>query len=463
MWYKTSTLVFWRPDMLARSTKIVLCAGARTPIGHISRSLSDLRANDLMKDAVEATLEKAALAKDKVDGLIVGWVAQGVDAPNLARIAALKAGLPEKTQAVTVQNNCISSIEAVASAARFIMAGEGELYLAGGAEVMSRMPYVISGSRAQKELRSLDTVKAKWGTLLESSSVAVLDAMERGLTDPVKNINMAGTAEVAAQMYGVTREAQDAYAHESFRRTLEAWKRGFYASHVRPVKRDGAVLLDKDEYPHLRADLVAKPQMLGKAPALFDNSVYSMKDFYRDYGHFIEGKTYEEGKCKGSVTLFNSCGRSDGASAIVVASEARAKALGLEILGELKGWGFYGNNPAHMGVSPALAAPVALKNAGIAFDELDQIELHEPFAATVLSIFKLGREKYGHDWEGKQKAGRLNPNGGSIALGHPLGATGTRLLLNVLHALRESQGRYGMIAACAGGGMGGAMIVERAA
>ncbi|MDE2291239.1 MAG: thiolase family protein, partial [Elusimicrobia bacterium] len=137
-------------------------------------------------------------------------------------------------------------------------------------------------------------------------------------------------------------------------------------------------------------------------------------------------------------------------------------ALGLEILGELKGWGFYGNDPAHMGVSPALAAPVALQAAGAKFEDLDQVELHEPFAATVLSIFKLGKERFGHDWEAKFKSGALNPNGGSIALGHPLGATGARLVLNLLGALRANpRGRLGMLAACAGGGMGGAMVLER--
>jgi acetyl-CoA C-acetyltransferase len=446
--------------MQARSAKIVLCAGARTPIGHISNSLSNLQADDLMTDAVKATLDKAELPADKVDGLIVGWVAQSVEAPNIARIAVLKSGLPEQAQAVTVQNNCVSSIEAIAAAARFIMAGEGELYIAGGTEVMSRMPYIISGTRSQKELRNLEVVKKGWNTLLESQSVAVIDAMENGLTDPVKKINMAGTAEVAAQMYGVTREEQDAYALDSFKKTLSAWKRGFYNDHVVSVRRDGQVLLDKDEYPHLREGLIAKPQMLTKAPALFDNSQYSIKDFFRDFGHYCDGVEYEEGKTKGTVTLFNSCGRSDGASAIVVTTEARAKALGLKPLAELKGWGFYGNNPAHMGVSPALAAPVALKNAGLTFDQLDNIELHEPFAATVLSIFKLGKQKFGHDWEAKLNAGRLNPNGGSIALGHPLGATGTRMMLNLLGALRESKGRYGMMAACAGGGMGGAMVVE---
>jgi acetyl-CoA C-acetyltransferase len=275
---------------------------------------------------------------------------------------------------------------------------------------------------------------------------------------------MAATAEVCAQMYGISRQAQDSYACESFRRCLDAWKRGFYREAVVPLspREPGGLPLDKDEYPFLREDLPAKPEKFAKAPALFDNSSYSIKDFYRDYGRHIEGRSFEEGKTRGTVTLFNSCGRSDGAAALVVASWERAKSLGLPILAELKGWGFCGNNPAHMGVSPALAVPAALRSCGLRFEDLSQIELHEPFAATVLSIFALGRERFGHDWEGRFKAGALNPNGGSISLGHPLGATGARLLLNLLGALAENpEARYGLAAGCAGGGMGGAMILER--
>jgi acetyl-CoA C-acetyltransferase len=448
--------------MNATSKTLVVAGGTRTPIGHISRALAGLKPEDLLTESVTATLAKTKLPKDAVDGLIAGWVGQSFSAPNIARVAALKAGLPEKVQAVTVQNNCVSSIEAVSAACRFILAGEGELYLAGGVEVMSRLPYSIDGSRAAKPLRSLAVVKEKWGELLSSGEVAVVDAMEQGLTDPVKNINMAGTAEVCAQIYGIGRQEQDEYARSSFQRTLDGWKSGFYASHVVPVQRDGAVVLDKDEYPHLREDLPAKPQMFAKAPALFDNSAYSMKDFFRDYGVHMPGLAFEEGKTKGSVTLFNSCGRSDGAAVVVVTTAEKAKALGLEILAEIKGWGFEGNNPAHMGVSPALAAPTALKRAGVKFEQLDQIELHEPFAATVLSIFKLGKEKFGHDWAAKNASGALNPHGGSIAVGHPLGATGARLMLNLVHALKKNpKGRLGMLAACAGGGMGGALVVER--
>ncbi len=304
--------------MFAESKKIVLCTGARTPIGHISRSLATVKPETLMKLAVDALLSRSKLPKDAVDGLIVGWVGQTFSAPNIARVTLLRSGLPESAQAVTVQNNCVSSIEAISFAARAILAGEGEVYVAGGVECMSRLPYTLAGSRAAKELRSLDTVKAKWAELPQSASVAVRDSMEQGLTDPVKNINMAATAEVCAQMYGITREAQDSYACESFRRTLAGWGRGFYSSHVVPYQEDGKTVLEKDEYPFLREGLVAKPEKFGKAPVLFDNSAYSLKDFYRDYGQHADGKTYQEG-AKGTVTLFNSCGRSDGAAALVVA------------------------------------------------------------------------------------------------------------------------------------------------
>lgn len=449
--------------MRARDQRVVLCAGVRTPIGHISRSLADLPPAALMHAAVHTLLDRFHLDAAAVDGLIVGWVGQTFSAPNIARVVALTSGLPEKCQSLTVQNNCISSFEAVSEAARRILTGEGGLYIVGGTESMSRLPYTIEGSRAARELRSLATVKERWGALWDNPNASIYDAMEEGLTDPVEHINMAATAEVCAQVYGVLREEQDRFACESFRRTLAAWNRGFYASHVAPVVVDGKTVLEKDEYPFLREDLPNKPQMFAKAPALFGSSAYPLKDFYRDNAQFLRGKAYEEGKSSPTVTLFNSCGRSDGATAVVVATPERAAAAGLTPLAELKGWGYYGNEPAFMGVSPALAAPVALESAGVKFADMDRVELHEPFAATVLSIFKLGPE-HGCDWKAKYESGALNPNGGSIALGHPLGATGARLILNLMHALREDpKARLGLAAACAGGGTGGALVLEKLA
>jgi acetyl-CoA C-acetyltransferase len=454
-------MVYNGTTMRLEPGRVVLCAGQRTPIGHISRSLADLPPAALMHAAVATLCEHARLDPAAVDGLIVGWVGQTFSAPNIARVVALTSGLPEKCQTLTVQNNCISSFEAVSEAARRILIGEGSLYIVGGTESMSRLPYTIEGSRAARELRSLATVKERWGALWDNPNATIVDAMEEGLTDPVEHINMAATAEVCAQFYGVPRDEQDRFACESFRRTLAAWNRGFYASHVAPVVVDGKPILEKDEYPFLREELPHKPHMFGKAPALFGSLVYPLKDFYRDNAAFLREHTYEEGKSQATVTLFNSCGRSDGASAVIVATPERAEELGLVPLAELRSWAYYGNEPAFMGVSPALAAPEALRDAGASFADMDRVELHEPFAATVLSIFKIGPER-GCDWRAKYEAGMLNPNGGSIALGHPLGATGTRLLLNLMYSLQEDpKGRLGLAAACAGGGTGGALVLER--
>jgi acetyl-CoA acetyltransferase family protein len=428
----------------------------------LGKSLAGLLPEDLMEAAIRGVLQRSSLYPHAVDGVLVGWVGEGSHAPNIARISVLKAGLPEKAHAFTVQANCVSSLETVAAAYRHIVMGEGELYLAGGTESMSSFPYAIRGSRANKKLRSLETLRAHWDHLFDDPEVTITDCTEEGLTDPIKKINMAATAEICAQMYSVSREAQDAYALDSYRKGLAAEKNGFYDTHVVPVKKGDVTLLERDEYPFLRESLVEKPGMLGKAPLLFDNSTVGMKEFYRDNGSYILGKQYEEGKTKGSVTLFNACARSDGAAVAIVTTEEKARDLGLEILAEIVGWGFYGTNPAYMGISPVFAAEEALKRSNMNFSDMDEIELHEAFAATCLSIFKVGKEKFGQDWDAANAAGKVNPHGGTLALGHPLAATGVRLLLNLAYGMKKNpDARQGLVAACASGGLGGAMILRR--
>jgi len=446
----------------AHDDRIVLCGGIRTPIGHIAKSLASVSPEHLMTMTINALLAKTTLYPQAVDGVMVGWVGQGSHAPNIARICVLMSHLPDKAHAVTLQANCVSGMEAISSAARHIVMGEGEVYIAGGTESMSTFPYAIRGDRSMKELRSLDMVRKNWASLLDHEGIGVVDCIEEGLNDPVKNLNMAATAEVCAQMYSVDRAAQDAYALETFRRALAAEEKGFYATHSVSVVEHEKTLLEKDEYPYLREGLVRKPEMMAKAPLLFEGPNFTMKEFYDLYGEHIEGKQYIPDQTKASITLFNSCARSDGAAAVIVASEKRAKELNLEILGEIVSWGYWGNNPAHMGVAPVFATALALERAGISFDKLDSIELHEAFAATCLSIFKVGREKYGHYWESKWKDAKLNPNGGSIPLGHPLAATGTRIVLNALYQMKQKpEIRYSLAAACAAGGLGGAMIIKK--
>ncbi len=448
--------------MKPTNKKVVICGGVRTPIGHLGKSLAKMLPEDLMECAIRALMQRTSLYPHAVDGVLVGWVGQGSHAPNIARVSALKAGLPEKVQAYTIQQNCISSLETVASAYRHIIMGDGDLYLAGGTESMSNFPYAIRGPRDHKKLRSLETLKTNWADLWNDPEIAISDTTEEGLTDPICKINMAATAEVCAQIYSISREAQDAYALNSYKKGLAAEKRGFYKSHVTPAIKNEQIFLDQDEYPFLRESLVEKPKILEKAPTLFDGAAYSIKDFYRDNRAYILGKTYEEGKTKGTVSLFNACARSDGAAVVIVTSEERARDLDLDILAEVHSWGFWGSSPAYMGIAPVFATSLALDRAGLHFSDLGHIELHEAFAATCLSIFKVGKEKYRQNWEASNDQGIINPNGGTLALGHPLAATGVRLLLNLIFSMQEDpHSRFGLAAACASGGLGGAMILKR--
>ncbi|MCB4757634.1 MAG: thiolase family protein [Elusimicrobia bacterium] len=447
---------------MENSTKIVLCEGLRTVIGHLSKSLAKVNPEDLMGSVIRDLVKRTQLDPSLIDGVLVGWVGQGSHAPNIARIAALKAGrLPEKAHSMTIQANCISSMEALTSAARHIKMGEGKIYIAGGTESMSTFPYTIRGSRASKSLRSLQTVKESWANLWGDPEVSISDTMEEGLVDPIKKINMAATAELCAQTFGISRKNQDAYAHETFKRCLDAEQNGFYKNHTMPVVQNGETILDTDEYVILRKNLVSKPAMFEKAPALFNSEGFTLKDFYERFGHLMDGKKYSENS-EATVTLFNSCARSDGAVAIILTTEEVAKNLGLNILGVLKSWAFYGVDPAFMGIAPVYATKVALERAGIKFSDLDQIEVHEAFAATCLSIFHFGWKEFKQDWTSYWEGRKLNPNGSSIALGHPLGATGARIVLNLLHAMKNNpQARLGLATACASGGLGGAVVIEK--
>ncbi|MFN0117322.1 MAG: thiolase family protein [Elusimicrobiota bacterium] len=447
--------------MLGTAKKVVLCNGLRTAIGHLSKSLAAIPPEELMAAVIRELLKRSRLEPKNVDGVMVGWVGQGSHAPNIARIAALKGRLPEKTHATTLQANCVSGMEAVCSAARHIILGEGDLYIAGGTESMSSFPYAIRGPRTVKALRSLQTVKENWGTLWDNPEVAISDTMEEGLVDPIKKLNMAATAEVCAQMFGINRKDQDAYAYETFKRCYESQENGFYKSHVMPVMSDGKMVLEFDEYVMLRKSLIQKPEMIQKAPVLFDSEAFSIKDFYEKYAEHLEGKAYSP-SAEATITLFNACARSDGAAAIIVTTEEMAKDLGLEILGEIKSWAFYGINPAHMGIAPVFASQTALDRAKMKFSDLDQVELHEAFSATCLSIFHVGEKKFGHKWRDMWEAKKCNPHGGTIPLGHPLAATGTRIILNLLYALKENpKSKIGLATACASGGLGGAIIIEK--
>lgn len=439
---------------------IVLCHGVRTPFGALGKELADMAAEDMMAVVFQDILRRAHLTPRQVDGLMVGWVGEDSHALNIARVTALRMGFPVETPALTLQANCMAGLEAVCAAVGRIVVGDGELYLVGGTESMSQAPFAIRGVRSNAFLRNLATVKSHWAEILQSSQVSVVDMMEEGLTDPVAHINMGATAEVLAQLFHIGRKEQDEYALESIRRTVRAVESGFYQRHLVPVTREGATILTADETPTQRQSVLEKPKLMEKAPTLFDNGFYPFENFYRDHEKFLGSSTPPAGS-GGSVTLLNSCGRSDGAAGLIVTTRRKALELNLDIIAEVASWAFRGVEPHRMGLAPAVAAQEALVRAGLSFDQIDTIELHEPFAAGVLALFQFAKTTFGHDWRTLWEKGNLNPKGGTLALGHPIAATGVRVLLNLAYAMGERPGpSWGLGGACASGGMGGAMVLR---
>jgi acetyl-CoA C-acetyltransferase len=280
-----------------------------------------------------------------------------------------------------------------------------------------------------------------------------------GLVDPVKKLNMAATAEILAQIHGITRQEQDAYAVESYRRAIEALDKKTLVDHVFPVTVGNETVIVEDENPRMREQFVKDPSKLEKMTLLFDTPAFTLEEFYKTYKDELEGKTYRPGVSQATITPFNACPRSDGAGAVIVTTETTAKKLGLKIEAELMGWDFAGVDPAQMGKSPAYSTDVVLKRLRLKLEQMGVIDLHEAFAAGCLAIFKIGLRDFKHPWQELLNARVVNPSGGSLALGHPLAASGTRVILNVLGSMSRNKSiKYGMAAACAAGGMGCSMV-----
>jgi acetyl-CoA acetyltransferase family protein len=392
-------------------TGIVFLSGVRTGFGAFGGALKDLSATDLGTVAARAALERSGVEPAAVGHVIFGNVLQtSSDAPYLARHVGLRAGLPIESPAVTVNRLCGSGFEAVIQGAQRILLGECDVVLAGGTESMSQAPHVVRGAR--------------WGLRL-GPSAPLEDTLWEALRDSGCGLSMAETAERLAERYRIGREAVDCYAARSQACAKAAWEAGVFADEVVPV-----VLTDRktrqdtpwaaDE--HMRPGTTVEG--LAKLPPYF------RKD--------------------GVVTAGNASGICDGAAALVVAGEAVARERGLRPLGRLVGWGVAGVDPAVMGIGPVPASRRALAAAGLTLDDMDLVEINEAFAAQYLAV----EQELGLDRE------RTNVDGGAVALGHPLGASGARLTLHLLHALRRRGGRYGLGAACIGGGQGAAVVVE---
>jgi acetyl-CoA acetyltransferase family protein len=390
-------------------TNVFLIDGARTPMTDYAGSLKDLSALELGAIAARKALERSKIEPGWVDHAVVGNVMQtSSDAIYGARHVALKAGLPIEVPALTVNRLCGSGIQAAVSGAQLIQLGEAEIVLAGGIESMSQAPHVIRGLRS--------------GLKLNQGKLE--DSLYEALLDPYCGLFMAQTAEKCAAKYNISREEQDSYALRSQQAASAAWAAGKFADEVVPVEiksRRGVTVVDKDD--HLRPDTTLEG--LAKLSAAFS------KD--------------------GTVTAGNASGIVDGGAAVLLASEQAVATRGLTPLGRLVAWAAVGVEPAYMGMGPAPATRLALRRAELTLDDIDLIEVNEAFAGQYLAVEReLGLDR-----------SRTNVNGGAIALGHPLGMTGTRLLLTLLLELKRRQARYGLATACIGGGQGIAAIVER--
>ena len=399
---------------------LFILAGLRTPFTRMGTDLAALTADD----------------PGELSEVIFGCVAQPAEAANVARVIALRAGVPNEVPAVTVHRNCASGMEAITTAQQRMMAGLGDLFLVGGAESMSRIPLFYSHKMSEKfgRLARAKSLPKKFSALasFRPRDFSPRIGLQLGLTDPVSGMIMGDTAELLAREYGITREMQDAFAAESHLKALAA--REQLNAEIAPVPVHGKSIASDNG---LRDD--STPERLARLRPIFDRKT-------------------------GSVTAGNSSQITDGAVALLVGSEDAAKRLGLEPLGRLVSYAYAGCDPARMGLGPVNAMALAKARCGLGPEDADLVELNEAFAAQVLAVLAALRDPGRCGLEGSPgviEEEQLNRRGGSIALGHPVGATGARLVLTALDQLRQTGGRRALAALCVGGGQGAALWLER--
>ncbi len=424
--------------------RLAIIDGVRTPFCKAGGALSGLSADDLGAIVARELMARTAFPPGQLDELIAGNVAQPIEAANVARVIALKAGLPTALIASSVHRNCASGMEAITTAANRIFAGEAHAILAVGAESMSNIPLMFSRPMTALFAR-LMRAKSLWQRLAVWSSfrpamLAPVVGVQVGLTDPVCGLNMGQTAEILAREFGVTRGDQDEWALTSHQRALAAQAR--LAEEIVPVPLPPAyaVVQQADDGPRPGQDLAA----LAKLKPYFD-------------------------KLAGTVTVGNSCPLTDGAAAMLVMGEGRAAELGLDPLGYLREYAYAALDGRRMGLGPVFATAKLLAKAGLALADFELIELNEAFAAQVIACERaFASEAFARAELGRTSAlgvidrTRLNVNGGAIALGHPVGASGARLVLTLLKELRRRGLKRGLATLCIGGGQGAALALETA-
>jgi acetyl-CoA C-acetyltransferase len=396
--------------------EVVIVGGVRTPIGGHGGAFRTLTAQHLAALVFREVIDRVGIDARLFDDVILGCIGQQSDAVNIARVAGLLAGVPVNVPGYTVQRNCVSGMESITGAFQAIQAGDGEVYLCGGTESMSTAPYVVRGAR--------------WGLKLRHDTF--VDTLWEGLSDPVCGMMMGYTAENLAMMYKISREEQDKFAVLSHKKAFRATRMGRFRDEIVPVRVSKKVAGQEVAYEDIVQDENINPTLNERKAALYP-TVF---------------------KAGGSVTPANACPISDGAAAVIVMTADKAKELGLEPLATIRSYAYAAIPPEIMGLGPAYAVPKALKKAGLKLTDVELLELNEAFASQSIAV-GIELEEQGWDWN------KVNVNGGAIALGHPVGCTGTRLMVTLLHEMIKRDLSLGLITACVGGGMGGTIVVER--
>ena len=398
--------------------KVVIVDAVRTPVGNHGGALRDITAPVLAQTVIKGILDRTKIDPALIDEVIFGCIAQPSEAPNIARVAALMAGIPKEVPAYTVARNCDSGMDAIVNAYKNIVIGDGDIYLVGGVESMSNIPYIIKGAR--------------WGLKLRHSELT--DALWEGLTDPICGQIMGRTAENLVDEFELTRQEQDEYAVQSHKKAFMATRTGKFKDEIVPVE-----VIKKVAGQEVAREQITQDETINAALSVQKAALYPA--IFKREG--------------GTVTPANACGISDGASAMLVMSADKAKELGYKPMARIVSYGYAGVEPQRMGIAPAFAVPKALDRADLKLSDLDLIELNEAFAAQVLAVGR-ALAKDGWDWN------KVNVNGGAIALGHPVGSSGCRITVTLLHEMKRRGSRYGMATLCAAGGQGSALIVEQA-
>jgi acetyl-CoA acetyltransferase family protein len=421
---------------------IAILEGVRTPFAKAFGALASVPADELGRLATVALLKRADLRPDQIDQVVVGNVAPPADAANIARVIALRAGIPQDRIAHTVHRNCASGMEAITTAAQIIQLGEAKTVVAGGTESMSRIPLLYNEEATALFLR-LGRAKSfgqRFRALLRfrPRHFKPVLAVQQGLTDPVSGLIMGATAEVLAEEFHITREMQDAFALTSHQRATGVKKNGALIEEITPIPA------------HVAGKLVNED--IGQRSEQTLEALAKLKPFFKEGG---------------TVTVGNSCSLADGAAAVVLMPGAAARAEGRQPLGYLRAYAYAGCDPRRMGLGPAYATSKLLKHTGLSLADIDLIELNEAFAAQVIANERtfaspdFAAKELGRSTPlGTLDPARLNVNGGAIALGHPVGATGTRLVITLLRELKRRGLRRGLATLCIGGGQGAALLLE---